>query len=211
MRKVLTLAGTLGGFSMAAAAILAGGNLLTADVIEMRIAEDLEASLAQVLPPSLHDNHLLENPLTIAGPGPEQPATTVYRATKDGAVTGMAYQVTAKGYGGDIRLLLGVAPDGTLLGVRTLSHSETPGLGDRIDASRSDWIKGFTGRSLGDPPEAAWGVQKDGGAFDQFAGATITPRAVVGAIRDGLQFYHAHRDALLAPKPGDRQTETEVP
>jgi electron transport complex protein RnfG len=88
--------------------------------------------------------------------------------------------------------------DGTLSGVRVLAHRETPGLGDGIEANRSDWILAFTGRSLRDPTAGDWAVRRDGGAFDQLTGATITPRAIVAAVRRVLQYYEAEQAMLFA-------------
>ena len=101
------------------------------------------------------------------------------------------------GYNGNIELLAGIRSDGTLLGVRVTRHKETPGLGDAIEAEKSDWILGFSGKSLGRPATAQWTVERDGGAFDQFTGATITPRAVVEAVRDALAYFEANRDYLF--------------
>lgn len=185
----------LGGFSMVAAALLAVGNLLTAEEIKLRAAEDLQASLSQVIPPAIHDNSLLADAIIIPGGAGD---VTVYRAVKDGAVTGVAYEVAGSGYAGPIRLILGLDDSGRILGVRTVKHNETPGLGDKIETSKSDWITRFTGLSLGQPPEDQWKVKKDGGQFDQFSGATITPRAAVGAIRDGLIFFTTHKDRMLS-------------
>jgi electron transport complex protein RnfG len=121
----------------------------------------------------------------------------VYRARQGKHVTGVAFETSRRGYSGEIKVLLGVDENGKLLGVRVLQHTETPGLGDKIEVTRSDWITRFTGKSLGDPPEAQWAVKKDGGPFDQFAGATITPRAVVNGVRDGLRLFAANRKTLL--------------
>jgi len=189
-------AGLLGGFGMLAAALLVVGNLATRDAIEQRRADDLTASLSQVIPSGIHDNDLLADPVTITDAAGN--AVTVYRALHGKDVTAVAYQVTGQGYGGEIDLILAVDPKGSILGTRVLAHSETPGLGDNIEASRSDWILGFDGRSLGDPPADRWAVKKDGGVFDQFSGATITPRAVVKAVKGGLTLFQANRDALLA-------------
>jgi electron transport complex protein RnfG len=123
---------------------------------------------------------------------------TLYRALKGEEVTGVAYPMTTQGYGGPIELILGLSANGEILGVRALAHTETPGLGDRIDVHRDEWIRGFDGLSLGKPPAERWAVKKDGGDFDQFSGATITPRAVVGAIKQGLELFRENRDALLA-------------
>ncbi len=185
----------LGTFSMAAAAILVTGNWLTADEIKKRTAEDLANALRQVVPDALNDGDLQANQVTVEAA--DGTPVTAYRATLDGRVTAVALPLTAAGYGGTIRLILGVDRAGAVLGVRVIQHSETPGLGDRIDVSKSDWITRFAGRSLGAPPEDQWAVKKDGGTFDQFSGATITPRVVVTAVRDGLRLFRTHRARLL--------------
>ena len=99
--------------------------------------------------------------------------------------------VSREGYSGPINLLVAVNVDGTLSGVRVVSHKETPGLGDKIETNKDDWILGFVGKSLSNPSEALWKVRKDGGEFDQFTGATITPRAVVNAVREVLKYQQA--------------------
>lgn len=180
----------LGGFSMVAAALLAGGNLATTDQIALRAVEDMQASLGQVIPTSIHDNNPVADAVTVA-------ETKVYRAIKGGKVTGVAYESAGKGYAGPVRVIMGVDAEGKVLGVRVVKHNETPGLGDKIEVAKSDWITKFNGLSLGNPPVEKWAVKKDGGPFDQFSGATITPRAVVNAIRDGLTFFAAHKSELL--------------
>lgn len=180
----------LGGFSMAAAALLAGGNLFTAEEIRLRAVEDLQASLTQVIPDTIHDNSPVADAVTVGG-------AKVYRALRAGKVTGVAFESAGNGYAGEIRVIMGVDAEGRILGVRVVKHAETPGLGDKIEPAKSDWILRFAGLSLGDPPEDRWKVKKDGGPFDQFSGATITPRAVVNAIRDGLKFFAAHKAELL--------------
>jgi len=186
----------LGGAALLAAALLTIGHQLTREAIAERRAEDLKASLSQVLPPALHDNDLLAQPLTLNTA--DSDPLTVYRALQGLQVTGVAYRATGQGYAGPIELILGVDPRGRILGVRVLSHTETPGLGDKIELSRDDWILDFNGRSLGDPPLEGWAVAKDGGDFDQFTGATITPRAVVQAVTGALRFFAANRDTLTA-------------
>jgi electron transport complex protein RnfG len=129
-------------------------------------------------------------------------AMKAYRARRGSRAVAVVLEAVApNGYSGPIRLLVGIAPDGRVLGVRVLEHRETPGLGDAIESERSDWIDRFAGRSLRDPAPSGWRVRKDGGAFDQFTGATITPRAVVGAVANALRYFERHRDELLAP-PG---------
>jgi electron transport complex protein RnfG len=188
-------AGLLGGFAMVAAAMLVMGDIATRDAIEQRQAEDLLASLGQVIPTDLHDNDLLADSMTIAT---EDGELTVYRALKGLTVTAVAFETVGQGYAGPIDVLLGLDSQGRVLGARVLAHTETPGLGDKIEVARDDWILSFDGKGLGDPPDAGWNVKKDGGQFDQFSGATITPRAVVRAVKSGLDLFAAEKDALTA-------------
>jgi electron transport complex protein RnfG len=184
----------LGCFSLGATLLLALAYILTKEPIEKSALNDLRQSLEQVIPASIHDNNPAADTLQLPIDGK---TLTVYRARQGKHVTGVAFETSRRGYSGNIRVLLGVDENGKLLGVRVLEHTETPGLGDKIEVKRSDWITRFTGKSLGDPTEAKWAVKKDGGPFDQFAGATITPRAVVNSIRDGLRLFAANRKALL--------------
>lgn len=193
----------LGGFALLAAALLVTGDIVTRDEIAARRAEDLLASLSQVIPAALHDNDLLTNPVTLEArdPAGKPQALTVYRALRGTTVTGVAFEVVGQGYAGPIRVLLGVDANGRVLGARVLAHTETPGLGDKIEVQRDDWILSFDGRSLTDPAPARWAVAKDGGVYDQFSGATITPRAVVRAIKEGLELFATNHDALTASAP----------
>ncbi len=167
-------------------------SLATAD-IEARAMEDRLNSLGQVLPPETYDNNPLQAALKLHEEGKE---ITVYRAMKGGKVTGVAYEIEGSGYAGEIRLMLGIDADGKVLGVRVLAHKETPGLGDKIETKKGDWILHFTGLSFDALPLDKWKVKKDGGDFDQFAGATITPRGVVKAVRGGVEFFAAHKAQL---------------
>ncbi|HSV29927.1 MAG TPA: electron transport complex subunit RsxG [Candidatus Omnitrophota bacterium] len=194
-RDTLIHAVVLGGFSMAAAALLASSNLFTADEIKARAVEDLQASLTQVIPASIHDNSPVADAIQMKAPGGKD--MTVYRAIKGGKVTGVAFESSGNGYAGEIRVIMGVDADGKILGVRVVKHNETPGLGDKIEVAKNDWITKFNGLFLGDPPVAQWAVKKDGGRFDQFAGATITPRGTVNAIRDGLKYFAANKAQML--------------
>jgi electron transport complex protein RnfG len=193
-------AGLLGGFALIAAALLVMGDIATRDAIAAREAEDLLASLSQVIPAELHDNDLLANQmvLTIDGPEGVPEVLNVYRALQGLDVSAVAYEIVGQGYAGPIHILIGIGADGRVLGVRVLNHVETPGLGDKIEIARDDWIIDFNGRSLNDPEPDGWAVKKDGGIFDQFSGATVTPRAVVAAIRGGLEVFAEHRDTLTA-------------
>lgn len=196
----------LGGFSTLATALLVTGNIATKDAIQERQKEDLLSSLTEVLPAEHYDNDLLERPFHLSGP--EGSSITVYRGTMAMQVSALAREISAQGYAGEIRLILGLDATGTILGVRTLSHAETPGLGDKIEAAKDDWILEFNGLSLRNPPADQWNVKKDGGHFDTFSGATITPRAVVQAIKEGLEFFNQHRTVMLTP-PATTTVERE--
>lgn len=158
-------------------------------------------ALNAVMPHKRHDNDLLTDTahFTDARLGSTKPRT-VYRATLNGAPTGVVMDILApEGYGGAIRLLVGVDANGAVTGVRMVPpHPETPGLGDKIDIRKDNWVLSFNGKSLAAPEETRWAVKKDGGDFDQFTGATITPRAVVTAVRDSLRWYRDNRDNVFA-------------
>lgn len=162
-------------------------------------------ALLEIMPADSHSNDMLDSSFelpTFAELGLRH-SDTGYRALDDAQNTqAVLLPVLARdGYSGDIRLLVGIRADGSLAGVRTLNHNETPGLGDKIDLKKSSWILSFNGKSLSNPTPERWGVGKDGGAFDAFTGATITPRAVTGAVKRALQYFDKHRDVLLASTP----------
>lgn len=205
LRSMLRAAGILVSFAIFGALLVA----LTWESTEERIAanerEYLLRSLADVLPAGGYDNAVHEDAITVADPvllGSRNPVT-VYRARLRNQPVAVVLTPTAPGgYSGPIRLLVGVHADGRVSGVRVVSHRETPGLGDKIEIERDDWILGFDGRRLGDPPRERWAVRRDDGVFDQFTGATITARAVVSAVRDALLYFEAHRDALFTTPAG---------
>jgi Na+-translocating ferredoxin:NAD+ oxidoreductase subunit G len=124
----------------------------------------------------------------------------IYIARQRGLAVAVVLPATARGgYGGDIDLLVGIRQDGNITGVEILAHHETPGLGDRIEPNKSHWLENFFGKSLRNPPPKQWRVQPDGGVFDAFTGATITPRAVTNTVRNTLEYFAAHREQLLQP------------
>jgi len=191
----------LAGFALVASALLGLADLNTRDVIKLRLEEDLRTSLAEVIPQPVFDNNLLKDTVIIStrneGLGADE--TLVYIARKQGKVSAVSFGLVAGGgYSGDINLIMGIDKEGEILGVRVISHAETPGLGDKIEISKSDWILGFAGYSLQNLTLKQWAVKKDGGQFDQFSGATITPRAIVRSIYQGLQFFKHHQAELLA-------------
>lgn len=186
---------SLGIVALATSAALVVANQVTHPKIVEAEERDLQVSLSEVLPEGFADNNLLKDAITL--PGDDGKPIIFYRARKAGAVTGAVFQSVGRGYGGELVVLIGVDTQGTLLGARVIRHKETPGLGDKIEAAKSKWIHDFEGKSLTSPPPEQWGVKKDGGVFDQFAGATITPRAVVKAVKAGMTFYAAHRREIL--------------
>lgn len=183
----------LGSVVLLTSAALAMASRSTESDIEAAAARDLQASLAQVLP-GQYDNDLLKDTVMVSAPDGE---TTVYRARRAGRVEAVVFQTVGRGYAGPIVCIMGVARDGQLLGVRVLKHTETPGLGDKIEPAKDHWIYEFEGKSLGAPAADKWAVKKDGGVFDQFAGATITPRGVVRAVKGGLELFAREKPRML--------------
>lgn len=193
----------LGGFALLGAGLVA----VTYNATHERIADNQQRILLQrlneILPPDLYDNALHEDRIDVVAPtlSGSDSQTTVYRARQGGRPVAVIIEVTAPdGYSGAIHLLVGIRFNGELAGVRVVAHRETPGLGDDIEVARSDWILGFSGKSLRDPPVDQWAVRRDGGVYDQFTGATITPRAVVKAVRNALLYFRDHREQLFLPE-----------
>jgi electron transport complex protein RnfG len=200
LKNMILSALLLGLFAVVGTFMVAFTAENTAERIARNEREALLENLHALVPPQRHTNDIFEDRITVQSPllGTAAPVP-VYRARKDGEpVAAVLSPVAPEGYSGDIRLLVAINYDGTLAGVRVLSHRETPGLGDKIEASRSDWILGFKGKSLANPQPNKWAVEKDGGVFDQFTGATITPRAVVSGVYNTLRYFKQHRDELFA-------------
>lgn len=204
-------------------AIITGGTIaLTQGLTETRIQEQAARAearaLFEIIPESLHDNDLLKDVVTLPSSDrlPLDGPVKAWVARRNGHPVGMIFPALAPdGYSGNIQLLVGVDLQGRVLGVRVISHKETPGLGDRIEIRKSEWINSFEGKSLGNPPPKAWNVRKNGGAFDQFTGATITPRAVVKAVQRTLIYFRQHhatiRERVNAPaEPGKRRLTPEA-
>lgn len=186
------------------AAICTGLVAATYQLTEERIAANEKALLEQSLQPALaglfYDSSVSESRLVLQPPHelPGNDAAFVYRVYAEDEPVAALFAVTARdGYAGPIRILVGVDMAGVITGVRILQHRETPGLGDRIEAERSDWVFQFDGRSMGDPVLASWALQIDGGEFDQLTGASVTPRAVINAVRDTLLYFNANREQLF--------------
>ena len=184
------------------------GQKYTRDEIASRVAEDRLSLLTQVLPERYYDNQPLEESVLIDDKKLSQQSVEVYIARKQGQVSALVFQLVTIGWGGDITLMIALNTQGKILGVRVLSHRETPGLADKIEIDKSDWITRFNGESLNGNNTSQWAVKKDGGKFDQFTGATITPRAVVRGIYSGLQFYARNSDEI-AMRANQASSETD--
>ncbi len=198
-RSMLKNALVLGLFAIGTVGSVALLQQGTATRIAATEREAQVRALAEILPAGSYDNHLLDNRLELNAPelGHRSPQSA-YLALKGDQPSALILPVTAPdGYSGAIHLLVGIFADGRLAGVRVLGHKETPGLGDKIELAKSDWVRSFEGKSLSDPGEDGWAVKKDRGEFDQFAGATITPRAVVKAVHGALRYFDKHRAQLL--------------
>ena len=189
-------------FALVTAVILASTDRLTED----RIAESerlaAQKALFEIIPLERHNNDLLLD----TQPIPEQylqplglsSGGDIHIARLDGQpVAAIIPTITPEGYSGDIAMIVGVNFDGTIAGVRVVEHKETPGLGDKVDLRKSDWILSFNGKSLSNPEPSAWNVKKEKGDFDQFTGATITPRAVIHQIAKTLEYFSQDKERLL--------------
>ncbi len=194
-------------FATAGTALVAVTNDLTADKIAANEREALLQSLVALVPANSIDNDIVTDTQIARQKdllGSEE--TLVYLGRKQGKpVAAVFSSVVPNGYSGPIKLLVAVRTDGTLGGVRVVSHKETPGLGDKVEENRSDWIYSFNGKSLANPEYTRWKVKKDGGDFDQFTGATITPRAIVNAVKNTLMYFDRHGESLFM----DREKATK--
>ncbi len=202
-RSMLRNSLVLGAFAVATVGTVSLLRYATAELIETAERHAQVRALGEILPPGSYDNDLLASSLLLDAPllGHRMPQPA-YLASKDGQNTAVILRATAPdGYSGAIQLLIGIWADGRLAGVRVVGHKETPGLGDRIELSKSPWIRSFEGKSLDHPGDAGWAVKKDGGDFDQFAGATVTPRAVVKMVHQALQYFQANKAVLLKAQP----------
>lgn len=177
----------LGGLCCILSILLILGNLGTQKEIAMHIEAERAATLASVLPKNLYNNNPLTDTLELEKQSIFASNLVIYRVTKDGVYNGSALQSSVAGWGGDIEFIVAINNAGQITGVRVIGHTETPGLADKIEVAKDDWILQFDGKSLTNTHDSYWAVKKDGGEIDQFTGATITPRAVVNAIHGSLK------------------------
>lgn len=193
---------TLLVFALIFTALMAGTYALTKNIVAANERAAKVALIAQVLPAGSFDNELLKDAMPQNAAALKQlnaeAGSQIFRAQKNGKTNAVVVETIAPdGYSGKIKLLVGVGTDGQVLGVRVVAHKETPGLGDYIDAAKSAWIKQFDGKSLSTLQADQWKVKKDGGQFDYIAGATISPRAVVKAVKNTLDYVAAHHATLF--------------
>lgn len=197
-------------FALVTAVILAATNDLTRDRIAESERKAAQRALLEIIPLDRHNNDLLMD----VQPVPQQywqmlglkKGGDIHIARDNGQpVAAIIPTVTKDGYSGDISMIIGINFNGTIAGVRVVEHRETPGLGDKVDLKKSDWILEFNGKSLVNPNSDGWNVKKEGGEFDQFTGATITPRAVVHQILKTLQYFNEDQQRLL-----DASTENPI-
>jgi Na+-translocating ferredoxin:NAD+ oxidoreductase subunit G len=189
-------------------AVVLVGVILTVWAIAAHVQERIEANhrawfvarLNSLIPDTMRDNDLYGDAILVTAPAQlgREGSTAIYRARLLNRPTGAILSVTAPdGYGGPIELLVAVDYSGSLIGVDILRHNETPGIGDTFEPHRSDWLKSLHGRSLDNTDVKQWTIGKDGGVFDQFTGASVTPRAILKSVRRALEYFATHRDAIF--------------
>jgi len=208
-KKIITTALLLMVFAATGAAMV--GLTYTATKEDIRYNEQLTLlrKLNTIIPAQQYDNDLLKD--TIKVPADvllgTSDAETVYRARKQQQNIAVVIPAIApNGYNGPIEMLVGIYNNGNIAGVRIVKHRETPGLGDQVDSNKTDWVKHFNGKNLHQPDEEHWKVKRDGGVFDQFTGATITPRAVVKAVHLALQYFNKHKEALFVRQAATQES-----
>jgi electron transport complex protein RnfG len=191
----------LGLFAILTAGLVALVQLNTKErIVEQETRARLSA-LYELVPEQYRDNDLLADSYRLFKDNSSR-SEDVFLARSKGSVSAVILPWTAPdGYTAPIQMLVAIKENGELIGVRVVSHKETPGLGDNIELAKSDWIRGFDGRSIANTATKAWAVKKDGGEFDQLTGATITPRAIVSSVYEALKFFETHKIALLNQAP----------
>lgn len=199
-RQILISGAFLWLFAVAGTTLVAVTEYSTSSAIAENERQLLLRNLYALLPREKLDNDIATDTRRLAASpllGTET-ETSVYRARRAGEpVAAVFNSIAPNGYSGRIHLLVGVYVDGSLAGVRVVKHAETPGLGDAVELRKSPWIKSFDGKSLNNPKTSGWAVKRDGGDFDQFTGATISPRAVVKAVHNTLLYYQQNADMIF--------------
>jgi electron transport complex protein RnfG len=201
----------LGLFAVLTTNIIAGTYLSTRDRIAVEQRKAQEKALLQIVPADRHDNSMLDDFFKVGADSKGlrlKKDQKIFVARQSGETVAVIIPAIAPdGYAGAINIIVGINADGSIAGVRALTHKETPGLGDKVDLKKSDWVLSFNGKSLLNPTPERWTVKKDQGVFDQFTGATITPRAVTAAVKRSLEYFRDNRAELLKTT----NSTTEVP
>ena len=196
----------LGTFALITTGLVALTSSATRERIILAHHKALEKALLEIVAEDSHNNELLNDYIEVSSPllGLKT-SKDAFLARQDGEpVAAIIPAVAPEGYGGSISLIVGIQYDGTITGVRIVPpHNETPGLGDKIEIKKSDWLLGFNGKSLNNTRDKAWKVKKDGGDFDQLTGATITPRAVVKAVHNTLKYFEYNKEQLFSNNPDE--------
>ncbi|WP_415227697.1 electron transport complex subunit RsxG [Psychromonas sp.] len=187
-------------FAIVCTGAIAIVNVLSKPVIELQEQKALLKTVNQLIPAQSYNNDLFASCFTVRddallGKGREQ---KVFLAKKDNQAMALMLQASSfRGYAGEIKLAIGIYANGQLAGVRVIRHTETPGLGDKIQSKKSDWIFAFNNKSYQPAQDKRWDVSKNGGDFDAFTGATITPRAVILAVKNALIYFEKNKETLF--------------
>ena len=195
-------------FAMLGGALVGLTFIQTEDDIKHNEKITLLRKLNNIIPAESYDNDLLLDTISIKPSSllSTKEESLAYRARKNNKNIAVVFSsIAANGYNGSIYLLVGINADGELAGVRVVKHRETPGLGDPVSITHSNWILGFDNKSLSNPDEKGWKVKRDGGEFDQFTGATITPRAVVKAVHNALLYFDQNQNMLFSIAPDKKE------
>lgn len=200
LKKISTTAAAMIIFSLVASTALSVFYFITKSPIDESDARAKRIFLNQVIPADLYDNNLVKDTISVE-PSPllgNKKNIDVYRAKKNNQVIAVIIEAVAPdGYSGEIKTLVGIDQEDKILGVRVITHKETPGLGDYIEIDKSQWIKNFNLKSLDKVSEKQWAVKKDGGDFDYISGATITPRAVIKSTYKCLLYSKENKKRLF--------------
>ncbi len=213
IKNIILTAALLTVFAASGAALVGVTFIQTADDIRYNEKRTLLRKLNHIIPAESYDNDLLLDTITLQPHNllNTKETTLAFRARKNSQNVAVVFtSIAPGGYNGAIHLLVGVKTDGSLSGVRVVKHRETPGLGDVVEISRSNWILDFNGKSLTNPNGRGWKVKRDGGVFDQFTGATITPRAVVKAVRNALLYFESNQVMLFSSTTPDDEKPQDM-
>ncbi len=182
-------------------AVAAVNEITKTEIEQQQLASKLN-TLVEVMPELAGNTDILKDCVAVIdtqllGKDAKQ---KIYRYRTKGQLKAYLMETTAPdGYSGAIEVLAAIRPDSEVIGVRVLSHKETPGLGDKVELRKTPWILSFNGQTVASAEDKSFAVKKDGGQFDQFAGATITPRAVVKAVKNAAVYIQQHPELASTP------------